>query len=140
MFKTFWGFTSEEAGTVLMARQMVISLMSSAASLNNDNPCSNTYRGSSPESEKETKAVTDFIRSHLKSIKAYITFHSYSQMLLFPYGYTKKWPPNHKDLVCRKKSVNYTLTSPFFFSLFFVIIILYFNTKGLIKFYLEYKS
>ncbi|XP_003476588.1 mast cell carboxypeptidase A [Cavia porcellus] len=68
------------------------------SSLNNDNPCSNTYRGSSPESEKETKAVTDFIRSHLKSIKAYITFHSYSQMLLFPYGYTKKWPPNHKDL------------------------------------------
>uniref|UniRef100_A0A8I3PIL0 Carboxypeptidase B n=1 Tax=Canis lupus familiaris TaxID=9615 RepID=A0A8I3PIL0_CANLF len=65
---------------------------------NTKNPCANIYRGPKPESEKETKAVTDFIRSHLKSIKAYITFHSYSQMLLFPYGYTSKLPPNHEDL------------------------------------------
>ncbi|XP_037683502.1 mast cell carboxypeptidase A [Choloepus didactylus] len=63
-----------------------------------DDPCSDTYRGHTPESERETKAVTDFIRSHLESIKAYITFHSYSQMLLFPYGYTSKPAPNHKDL------------------------------------------
>ncbi|XP_003789518.1 mast cell carboxypeptidase A [Otolemur garnettii] len=62
------------------------------------NPCEETYRGHAPESEKETKAVTDFIRGHLKSIKAYITFHSYSQMLLFPYGYTSKLPFNHEDL------------------------------------------
>uniref|UniRef100_A0A2K6FAR1 Carboxypeptidase A3 n=1 Tax=Propithecus coquereli TaxID=379532 RepID=A0A2K6FAR1_PROCO len=62
------------------------------------NPCKETYKGPTPESEKETKAVIDFIRSHLKSIKVYITFHSYSQMLLFPYGYTSKLPPNHKDL------------------------------------------
>ncbi|GAB5576764.1 mast cell carboxypeptidase A [Prionailurus iriomotensis] len=66
--------------------------------LNTKDPCAETYRGPEPESEKETKAVTDFIRSHLKSIKAYITFHSYSQMLLFPYGYTSKLPPNYKDL------------------------------------------
>ncbi|EHB12265.1 Mast cell carboxypeptidase A [Heterocephalus glaber] len=63
-----------------------------------NNPCSDIYRGPAPESEKETKAVTDFIRRHLKSIKAYITFHSYSQMLLFPYGYTTKLPPNYEDL------------------------------------------
>ncbi|XP_072815041.1 mast cell carboxypeptidase A isoform X2 [Vicugna pacos] len=61
-------------------------------------PCEETYRGPAPESEKETKAVTDFIRSHLKSIKAYITFHSYSQMLLFPYVYTSELPPNYEDL------------------------------------------
>ncbi|XP_006895632.1 PREDICTED: mast cell carboxypeptidase A [Elephantulus edwardii] len=62
------------------------------------NPCGETYGGSAPESERETRAVTDFIRRHLQSIKAYITFHSYSQMLLFPYGYTQKLAPNHKDL------------------------------------------
>ncbi|XP_032119703.1 mast cell carboxypeptidase A [Sapajus apella] len=62
------------------------------------NPCAENYRGSAPESEKETKAVTDFIRSHLNEIKVYITFHSYSQMLLFPYGYTSKLPPNHDVL------------------------------------------
>ncbi|EPY79052.1 carboxypeptidase A3-like protein [Camelus ferus] len=61
-------------------------------------PCEETYRGPAPESEKETKAVTNFIQSHLKSIKAYITFHSYSQMLLFPYGYTSELPPNYEDL------------------------------------------
>uniref|UniRef100_A0A2K6V6C3 Carboxypeptidase A3 n=1 Tax=Saimiri boliviensis boliviensis TaxID=39432 RepID=A0A2K6V6C3_SAIBB len=62
------------------------------------NPCAETYRGSAPESEKETKAVTDFIRSHLNEIKVYITFHSYSQLLLFPYGYTSKLPRNHDVL------------------------------------------
>uniref|UniRef100_A0A8C6ASC8 Carboxypeptidase A3 n=1 Tax=Monodon monoceros TaxID=40151 RepID=A0A8C6ASC8_MONMO len=69
-------------------------------------PCREIYGGPAPESEKETKAVTDFIRSHRKSIKAYLTFHSYSQMLLFPYGYTSELPPNHEELVCRKRLMN----------------------------------
>ncbi|XP_057593780.1 mast cell carboxypeptidase A [Hippopotamus amphibius kiboko] len=56
--------------------------------------CKDIYRGPAPESEKETKGVTDIIRSHLKSI----TFYSYSQMLLFTYGYTSTPPPNHEDL------------------------------------------
>ncbi|XP_052036703.1 mast cell carboxypeptidase A [Apodemus sylvaticus] len=69
------------------------------SSPNTGNPCHVVYRGPAPESEKETKAVTNFIRSHLNSIKAYITFHSYSQMLLIPYGYTFKLPSNHQDLM-----------------------------------------
>ncbi|XP_047583349.1 mast cell carboxypeptidase A isoform X2 [Lutra lutra] len=77
------------------------------------NPCMDTYRGPEPESEKETKAVTDFIRSHLKSIKAYITFHSYSQMLLFPYGYTSKLPANHKDLTKVAKLGTDVLATPY---------------------------
>ncbi|XP_054441257.1 mast cell carboxypeptidase A [Pteronotus mesoamericanus] len=62
------------------------------------NPCHETYPGPASESEKETKAVTDFIQSHLKSIKAYITIHSYSQMLLFPNGYTSELTPNNGEL------------------------------------------
>ncbi|XP_012861575.1 mast cell carboxypeptidase A [Echinops telfairi] len=65
---------------------------------NTRNPCQDVYRGAAPESEKETKAVSDFIRSHLPSLKAYITFHSYSQMLLFPYGYTHRLAPDHESL------------------------------------------
>lgn len=104
MSKTFCVSISEEAGAFLRgSRLWSHPLMSTAAFPNTKNPCMNTYGGPEPESEKETKAVTDFIRSHLKSIKAYITFHSYSQMLLFPYGYTSKLPANHKVLVCRKK-------------------------------------
>lgn len=74
--------------------------ISSIASSNTANPCLHVYRGPAAESEKETKAVTNFIRRHKNSIKAYITFHSYSQVLLFPYGYTSKLPPNYDDLVC----------------------------------------
>ncbi|XP_053166546.1 carboxypeptidase B-like isoform X2 [Hemicordylus capensis] len=51
-------------------------------------PCDDTFCGSAPESEKETKALADFIRGHLSTIKAYLTIHSYSQMLLYPYSYT----------------------------------------------------
>ncbi|XP_054839124.1 mast cell carboxypeptidase A-like [Eublepharis macularius] len=62
------------------------------------NPCKETYCGSSAESEPETKAVTAFIRNHISSIKAYLTVHSYSQMLLFPYGYTYDKAPDHDEL------------------------------------------
>ncbi|XP_048362875.1 mast cell carboxypeptidase A-like [Sphaerodactylus townsendi] len=62
------------------------------------NPCKETYCGSSAESEPETKAVTTFIRNHLSSIKAYLTVHSYSQMVLFPYGYTYDDAPDHNKL------------------------------------------
>ncbi|XP_077204839.1 mast cell carboxypeptidase A-like isoform X2 [Paroedura picta] len=62
------------------------------------NPCKETYCGSFAESEPETKAVTTFIRNHLSSIKAYLTMHSYSQMLLFPYGYTYEETPDHNEL------------------------------------------
>ncbi|XP_005325777.2 carboxypeptidase B [Ictidomys tridecemlineatus] len=62
------------------------------------NPCSDTYCGPAPESEKETKALADFIRNNLSSIKAYLTFHSYSQMLLYPYSYTYNLPKNNVEL------------------------------------------
>ncbi|XP_061492979.1 mast cell carboxypeptidase A-like [Rhineura floridana] len=62
------------------------------------NPCTEIYCGTSAESEPETKAVATFIRSHLSSIKAYLSIHSYSQMILFPYGYTYDKAPNHDEL------------------------------------------
>ncbi|XP_041852432.1 carboxypeptidase A5 [Melanotaenia boesemani] len=50
-------------------------------------PCSETYRGPSAHSEPEVKAIVDFVKSH-GNIKAFVSIHSYSQMLLYPYGYT----------------------------------------------------
>ncbi|OWK62238.1 Carboxypeptidase B [Lonchura striata] len=61
-------------------------------------PCDATYCGSAPESEKETKALADFIREHLSTIKAYLTIHSYSQLLLFPYSYTYNLPSDYEEL------------------------------------------
>ncbi|KAL7401754.1 hypothetical protein ABVT39_004313 [Epinephelus coioides] len=52
------------------------------------NPCSETYRGPRAHSESEVKSIVDFVKSH-RNFKAFISIHSYSQMLLYPYGYTR---------------------------------------------------
>ncbi|XP_040018346.1 carboxypeptidase A5 [Gasterosteus aculeatus] len=51
------------------------------------NPCSETYRGEKAHSEPEVKSIVDFVKSH-GNFKAFVSIHSYSQMLLYPYGYT----------------------------------------------------
>ncbi|KAF0879825.1 carboxypeptidase B [Crocuta crocuta] len=61
-------------------------------------PCDDTYCGPAAESEKETKALANFIRSNLSSIKAYLTIHSYSQMMLYPYSYDYKLTENSAEL------------------------------------------
>ncbi|OBS57208.1 hypothetical protein A6R68_11666 [Neotoma lepida] len=61
--------------------------------------CSETYCGLYPESEPEVKAVADFLRRNIKHIKAYITMHSYSQQILFPYSYNRSKSRDHEELV-----------------------------------------
>ncbi|XP_028288238.1 carboxypeptidase B [Parambassis ranga] len=63
------------------------------------NPCSDTFCGYSPESEIEVKNVADFIRRNKSIIKSYITIHSYSQLLLFPYSYTYELAAHHSELM-----------------------------------------
>jgi len=50
------------------------------------NPCSDTFAGSEAFSEPETKALADFYSTIAKNITAYIDFHSFSQLLMYPYG------------------------------------------------------
>lgn len=52
-----------------------------------------------PESEIEVKNVADFIRRNKSAIKAYITVHSYSQLVLFPYSYTFDLAADHSELL-----------------------------------------
>lgn len=73
------------------------------------NPCSDTYCGATPESEIEVKNVANFIRKNKASIKAYITVHSYSQLLLFPYSYQYGLAAHHSELV---SCANETLVDP----------------------------
>ncbi|XP_037698978.1 carboxypeptidase B [Choloepus didactylus] len=61
-------------------------------------PCDETYCGPYVESEKETKALVDFIHKNLASIKGYLTIHSYSQMMLYPYSYAYKLTDNNEEL------------------------------------------
>ncbi|CAL8312874.1 unnamed protein product [Merluccius merluccius] len=63
------------------------------------NPCSDTYCGSRFESEIEVKNVADFIRRNKSNIKAYLTIHSYSQLVLFPYSYTYQLAAHHSELL-----------------------------------------
>merc|ERR1712226_429740 len=55
-------------------------------------PCSETYRGPRAFSEPETEAVKNFILdpSRRSSWELYLTFHSYGQMILYPWGYDRQ--------------------------------------------------
>ncbi|MFJ7270110.1 M14 family metallopeptidase [Streptomyces sp. NPDC099050] len=53
---------------------------------------SETYRGPAAESTPEVKAVSDFVRSRViggkQQITAAIDFHTYSELVLWPFGWT----------------------------------------------------
>ncbi|XP_038136379.1 carboxypeptidase A5 [Cyprinodon tularosa] len=73
-------------------------------------PCSETYRGPSPHSESEVRSIVEFVQSH-GNIKAFISIHAYSQMLLYPYGYTTASAKDDAELYAlAQKAVN-SLTS-----------------------------
>ncbi|MFO0838056.1 MAG: M14 family zinc carboxypeptidase [Phycisphaerae bacterium] len=64
-----------------------------------------TYRGTAPFSEPETQIQRDFAIAH-PEIVAHIDFHSYSQLILSPYGYNTSEPaapdgPTFRDLDAR---------------------------------------
>jgi carboxypeptidase T len=56
------------------------------------NPQSATYRGAAAESAPEVKKVADFVRGRIvdgkQQIRAAIDFHTFSELVLWPYGYT----------------------------------------------------
>ncbi|XP_054353250.1 carboxypeptidase A4 isoform X1 [Pongo pygmaeus] len=62
-----------------------------------DNPCSEVYHGPHANSEVEVKSVVDFIQKH-GNFKCFIDLHSYSQLLMYPYGYSVKKAPDAEEL------------------------------------------
>lgn len=60
--------------------------------------CSDSYGGPAPFSEIETRSYAEYLRNMGGKLHAFIAFHSYSQLILFPYGHTGAEAPNHKDL------------------------------------------
>ncbi|XP_058446249.1 zinc carboxypeptidase A 1-like [Malaya genurostris] len=59
---------------------------------------SESFAGPQPFSEIETKTLSNYINSLQGKIQTYISFHSYSQLLLFPYGHSSLHTENHQDL------------------------------------------
>ncbi len=52
------------------------------------NPQSITYRGPEPFSEPEIRAIRDLVLSPNRRFKAFIDYHSYSQLVGWPWGYS----------------------------------------------------
>jgi len=60
-----------------------------------NNPCSDTYMGPSAFSEVENRNVRDFLWERKDNIKFFNTLHSYSQLVLLPWGFSYELPPNY---------------------------------------------
>jgi hypothetical protein len=75
-------------------------------------PCDITYRGPSAGSEPEVQAIQDFVRTIIPDQRPddditpapdnttgmFITLHSYSELVLWPWGWTSTNAPNHTQL------------------------------------------
>jgi len=57
-------------------------------------PNSDTYRGPGPFSEPEIQAVRDFCLAR-PNIRLAVNYHSYSNLLLYPWGYEASFAPDH---------------------------------------------
>jgi len=63
------------------------------------NPCSQIYHGPNPASEPEVEAIQEFVLERKDQIKLFLTFHSYSQILLLPWGYDEVRTDDHDELM-----------------------------------------
>ncbi|XP_055636788.1 zinc carboxypeptidase-like [Toxorhynchites rutilus septentrionalis] len=65
-----------------------------------DDQCSYDFSGGAVFSEPEAAALADFIRNNAEKehIRTYIALHSYSQLLMFPFGHTPEKVSNYDHL------------------------------------------
>lgn len=56
------------------------------------NPASDVYRGPAPFSEPEIQAIRDLVLNPARRFKAFIDFHSFGQVVLYPWGFTAAPP------------------------------------------------
>jgi hypothetical protein len=70
------------------------------------NPCSETYAGPQQDSEPETKSLQKFINQSSKHWDAYLTFHSYGQYWIYPWGFALHMPDDYIELVNYFSSYN----------------------------------
>lgn len=61
--------------------------------------CTTTYSGPSPFSEPETLAVKRVLENKNINFLLYISFHSYGQYWMYPWGYTSTYTKDVKLLV-----------------------------------------
>ncbi len=64
---------------------------------------SGTYRGTAPFSEPETAALRDFVMAH--RFRASLSYHSYGNLLIYPWGYIPQHTPDHASFVALADSM-----------------------------------
>lgn len=57
------------------------------------------YGGPKVFSELETSSLSNYIKSISSELVGYISFHSYGELLMVPYGYTTDHLDNYNDTV-----------------------------------------
>jgi len=63
-----------------------------------NNPCSDTFAGTAPNSEPEAKALSDFVMTMNGEWDLFITLHTYGQLFMSAWGYTKTVPTEYTEL------------------------------------------
>ncbi|CRK92462.1 CLUMA_CG006024, isoform A [Clunio marinus] len=61
-------------------------------------PCSDTYAGPHPFSEKETLAIENYIAEIKDRLDVFLSFHSYAHQILYAWGHTKANVSNYEQL------------------------------------------
>ncbi|CAG2053374.1 unnamed protein product [Timema podura] len=83
--------------TTLSLNRRSISCVSEGGA--SSNSCLETHAGQSAFSEVETRSMAWYIWSISRKIQVYIALHSYSQLLLIPYGIDSERVSNYQQLV-----------------------------------------
>ncbi|SFD08611.1 M14 family zinc carboxypeptidase [Pseudoalteromonas denitrificans] len=85
------------------------------------NDCDETYRGTHPASEPEVSAIEAYVRSIYPDVRGesdtdaapidtkglYLDIHSYSELILWPFGHTETLAPNNKGLQALGRKLAY---------------------------------
>jgi len=74
-------------------------LLQFTAGGSSDNPCSDIHAGVSEFSEPETKAMSHFYNTIADRAVFFLTIHSYTQLILLPYGYSADRYPDYEEYV-----------------------------------------
>jgi len=74
------------------------------------NPCSDAYHGPSAHSEIEVKNMVNLVKNH-GNFKAFISVHAYSQLLMYPYGYSCRAAADQPELDSIGRAAVQKLTS-----------------------------
>lgn len=101
-------------------------------------PCAENYRGLYPFSEPETRLMANYIWPIRDKLLLYLSFHSYGQFWLLPWGFSYSVPSDYTDLASTEIPItiieyghqNLLQCSPFFFVLFIYFIYLFLNFSG----------